>query len=90
MGPTTGANPNTTPSNPAASSEQGGSNPSASSSVSSRYATQLRQMRDMGILDERLSLLALRVSEGDVQTAVDLIMSGWSGEGAEENMLDEE
>lgn len=56
----------------------------------SQYASQLQQMRDMGINDERLSRLALRVSDGDVQTAVELIFSGWTGEGADVDMPDEE
>jgi len=43
-------------------------------------------MRDMGIADERLSILALRVSDGDVGTAVELIFSGWTGEGADAEM----
>ena len=54
-----------------------------SGSVPSQYSEQLAQMREMGIFDERLSLMALRVSEGDVATAVELVFSGWQGEGLE-------
>jgi len=41
-------------------------------------------MRERGITDERLSILALRVCEGDVGTATDLILSGWDGAGADD------
>jgi hypothetical protein len=47
-------------------------------------------MRDMGVSDERLSVMALRVSDGDVGIAIDLVLSGWTGEGADEEMPDEE
>lgn len=40
-------------------------------------------MRELGITDERLSILALRVSDGDVETATELIFSGWDGSGAD-------
>lgn len=53
-----------------------------------QYRDQLAQMREMGIHDENLSVLALRVSDGDVGTAVELIMSGWTGEGANSQMGD--
>lgn len=55
----------------------------SSSSLAQQFQSQLRQMREMGITDERLSILALRVSEGDLNTAVELIFSGWQGEGAD-------
>lgn len=57
--------------------------PSGGSSLSQQYQDQLRQMRDLGITDQRLSILALRVSEGDVNTAAELIFSGWNGEGSD-------
>lgn len=63
---------------PTPQATQGGS-----SSLSQRYESELRQMRDLGITDERLSILALRVSEGDVNTAAELVLSGWQGEGAD-------
>jgi hypothetical protein len=56
---------------------------SGTSSLASQYRDQLAQMREMGIFDERLSVMALRVSEGDLATAVELIFSGWQGEGVE-------
>jgi len=53
-------------------------------SARSTEAEALRQMREVGIQDERLSILALRVSGGDVGTAAELILSGWQGEGADD------
>jgi len=64
--------------------------PEPASQQNVQYTSQLSQMREMGIQDERLSVLALRVSDGDVQTAMDLILSGWTGEGADVDMPDEE
>jgi len=72
--------PVTTPQAPT-SQQQGG--PSSSSTLAQQYQSQLKQMREMGIMDERLSILALRLSEGDVNTAVELIFSGWTGEGSD-------
>jgi hypothetical protein len=57
---------------------------SAPTDSSGRPVEALRQMRELGIQDERLSLLALRVTGGDVNTAADLIFSGWQGEGADD------
>lgn len=64
--------------------------PAAAPSASTRYAQQLSQMRELGVSNENLSILALRVSDGDVGTAVELILSGWTGEGADVEMPDEE
>lgn len=64
---------------PQTSTTPGSDNPS----LSVQYQSQLHQMRDLGITDERLSILALRVSEGDVNTAAELIFSGWQGEGSD-------
>jgi len=51
--------------------------------LADQYKEQLAQMREMGITDSKLAVMALRVSDGDVATAVELIFSGWTGEGAE-------
>ncbi len=40
----------------------------------------LKTMREMGIADEGLARKALKVMGGDLQAAVDLILSGWLGE----------
>ncbi|XP_050303951.1 ubiquitin-like protein 7 [Anthonomus grandis grandis] len=41
-----------------------------------RYATQLRQMRDLGLNDEGRNVRALTAAGGDLQAAIDLIFSG--------------
>ncbi|ODN05781.1 Ubiquitin-like protein 7 [Orchesella cincta] len=68
---------------PPAPPTQASPRPQESSSLAQQYQSQLRQMRDLGITDERLSILALRVSEGDVNTAAELVFSGWQGEGSD-------
>ena len=45
-----------------------------------QFASQLKMMKDMGIQDEAVCIKALQVMGGDVQAAIDLIFSGWSGE----------
>jgi type IV pilus biogenesis protein CpaD/CtpE len=65
------------------SAPTGSANTTSSNPLADQYREQLAQMRDMGISDEQLSILALRVSDGDVATAVELIFSGWTGEGAD-------
>jgi hypothetical protein len=37
-------------------------------------------MKEMGIIDEGLARKALGVMGGDLQAAIDLILSGWLGE----------
>jgi len=44
------------------------------------WSSQLQTMREMGIVDEGLATQALQVMGGDLQAAVDLILSGWLGE----------
>ena len=41
-------------------------------------------MKELGIIDEGLALQALQIMEGDLQAAVELILSGW--EGGEDSM----
>ncbi|KAF7273171.1 ubiquitin-like protein 7 [Rhynchophorus ferrugineus] len=43
---------------------------------SSRYTTQLRQMRELGLNDENRNLRALTAAQGDLQAAIDLVFSG--------------
>ncbi|XP_066152147.1 ubiquitin-like protein 7 [Euwallacea fornicatus] len=45
-------------------------------SNSSRYTSQLRQMRELGLNDEGRNLRALTAAAGDVQAAIDLVFSG--------------
>lgn len=56
------------------------SSQSTSTPVTPNYDTQLATMRELGIMDERLATRALQVMGGDVQAAIDLIYSGWSGD----------
>jgi hypothetical protein len=44
------------------------------------YDSQLATMRELGITDTQLATRALNVMAGDVQAAIDLIYSGWSGQ----------
>lgn len=41
-----------------------------------RYASQLRQMRELGLNEEGRNLRALMAAQGDVQAAIDLVFSG--------------
>jgi len=50
------------------------------SSSNDSLEASLRTMREMGITDEELAKKALKVMGGDLQAAVDLILSGWLGE----------
>ncbi|XP_066254257.1 ubiquitin-like protein 7 [Euwallacea similis] len=45
-------------------------------SNNSRYTSQLRQMRELGLNDEGRNLRALTAAAGDVQAAIDLVFSG--------------
>lgn len=57
------------------------STPAATSTAPpANFDTQMATMRDFGIVDERLATRALQIMGGDVQAAIDLIYSGWSGE----------
>lgn len=46
----------------------------------SDLSVQVARMREMGIADEGLAVRALQVMGGDLQAAVDLILSGWLGD----------
>lgn len=41
-----------------------------------RYANELQTMREMGLLDELMNIQALAVSNGDVEAAINLVLSG--------------
>jgi len=43
------------------------------------YSEQVGRMREMGIIDEGLAVRALQLNGGDLQAAVNLILSGWDG-----------
>ncbi|XP_060520766.1 ubiquitin-like protein 7 [Cylas formicarius] len=42
----------------------------------SRFASQLRQMRELGLQEESRNLRALAAAQGDLQAAIDLVFSG--------------
>ena len=46
---------------------------------------KLKEMREVGVFDEALARKALALMGGNVQAAVELIMSGWDGEGDSTN-----
>ncbi len=46
---------------------------------------KIEKMREMGIVDEGLARQALKVMDGDLQAAIDLILSGWVGENESDN-----
>jgi len=43
------------------------------------YSEEVARMREMGIIDEGLAVRALQLNGGDLQAAVNLILSGWDG-----------
>ena len=43
------------------------------------YESQLATMRELGISNTGLATRALQIMDGDVQAAIDLIYSGWTG-----------
>ncbi|KAI4885625.1 hypothetical protein NFI96_011806 [Prochilodus magdalenae] len=49
------------------------------SSLRGRWQTQMQQLRDMGIRDEELALRALQATDGDLQSALELIFAGGGG-----------
>lgn len=61
----TSAQPNTAP--PA---------PALSDNLAERYATELQTMREMGLFEELMNIQALVISNGDVEAAINLVLSG--------------
>ncbi|XP_028406941.1 ubiquitin-like protein 7 [Dendronephthya gigantea] len=51
-------------------------NPSSGNTQTNNWQSELRQLREMGIEDEALSLRALQATNGNVQAACDLIFEG--------------
>lgn len=49
---------------------------SESNSPGSNYNEQLAKMREMGLVNDRLNLRALIISSGDVNVAINLVLSG--------------
>ena len=50
------------------------------SNPAQQFASQLKMMKELGLQDEAVCIKALQVMGGDVQAAIDLIYSGWSGD----------
>lgn len=44
--------------------------------LSARYSNELRTMREMGLYNELINLQALAISNGDVEAAINLVLSG--------------
>ncbi|XP_048087078.1 ubiquitin-like protein 7 [Alosa alosa] len=57
---------------------QASSTPSAAPQPG-RWQSQMQQLRDMGIQDEDLMLRALQATNGDIQSALELIFAGGAG-----------
>ncbi|XP_028257025.1 ubiquitin-like protein 7b [Parambassis ranga] len=49
------------------------------SALQGRWQSQMQQLRDMGIQDEELMLRALQATDGDIQSALELIFAGGPG-----------
>lgn len=50
--------------------------PSANDNLAERYANELQTMREMGLFEELINIQALVVSNGDVEAAINLVLSG--------------
>lgn len=75
----TGPSPQSTAAqpNPAASANPNPLNlPASNENHAERYATELQTMREMGLFEELINIQALVVSNGDVEAAINLVLSG--------------
>lgn len=52
------------------------SNVPSNENLAERYATELQTMREMGLYEELINIQALVVSNGDVEAAINLVLSG--------------
>lgn len=50
--------------------------PGSNDNLAERYATELQTMREMGLFEELINIQALVVSNGDVEAAINLVLSG--------------
>lgn len=67
----TSAQPNPTPSAPNQPNV-----PGSNENLAERYATELQTMREMGLFEEMVNIQALAISNGDVEAAINLVLSG--------------
>lgn len=49
--------------------------PASNENPAARYASELQTMREMGLFDEVINIQALEVCDGDVETAINLVLS---------------
>jgi ABC-type branched-subunit amino acid transport system substrate-binding protein len=56
--------------------------------MADRMSQQLQQMREMGLRDQVFNLQALQITNGDVQAAIELVMSSGNN-GRDEDDEDE-
>lgn len=49
---------------------------SANENLAERYASELQTMREIGLFDEMVNIQALVVSNGDVEAAINIVLSG--------------
>lgn len=71
------ASPQSTSTQPSPAPSAGGQNSSSSNdNLAERYATELQTMREMGLFEELMNIQALVVSNGDVEAAINLVLSG--------------
>lgn len=71
------ASPQSTSTQPSPAPSAGGQNSSSSNdNLAERYATELQTMREMGLFEELINIQALVVSNGDVEAAINLVLSG--------------
>lgn len=50
--------------------------PGSSDNLSERYANELQMMREMGLFEDLINIQALAISNGDVEAAINLVLSG--------------
>lgn len=50
--------------------------PGSNDNLADRYATELQTMREMGLFEELINIQALVISNGDVEAAINLVLSG--------------
>lgn len=53
--------------------------PGSNENLAERYANELQTMREMGLFEELMNIQALVVSNGDVEAAINLVLSGLGG-----------
>lgn len=66
-----------TPNPPSATQSQPSNEPAAANeNLAERYVNELQTMHEMGLFDDLVNIQALTVSNGDVEAAINLVLSG--------------